>query len=92
MGPPPTTGNWAGWPPAWDWTCWWFTATFARRWPTGPPEAGLAPDRIFPVESRADGARILREFLAPGDWLLVKGSRSMHMEGLIDRLEGTPSR
>ena len=48
-----------------------------------------APDRIFPVESRADGARILRELLAPGDWLLVKGSRSMHMEGLIDRLEET---
>ena len=55
----------------------------------GAVEAGLAPDRIFPVESRAEGARILRELLAPGDWLLVKGSRSMHMEGLIDRLEGT---
>ncbi len=53
----------------------------------GAVEAGLAPDRIFPVASRAEGARILRELLAPGDWLLVKGSRSMHMEGLIDRLE-----
>ncbi len=53
----------------------------------GAAEAGLAPDRIFPVASQADGARILREMLAPGDWLLVKGSRSMHMEGLIDRLE-----
>jgi UDP-N-acetylmuramyl pentapeptide synthase len=39
------------------------------------------------VARRADGARILRELLAPGDWLLVKGSRSMHMEGLIDYLE-----
>ena len=57
----------------------------------GAREAGLAPDRIFPVESRADGARILRELLAPGDWLLVKGSRSMHMEGLIDLLEGKPA-
>jgi UDP-N-acetylmuramyl pentapeptide synthase len=55
----------------------------------GAMEAGLAPDRIFPVESQAEGARILRELLAPGDWLLVKGSRSMHMEGLIDRLVGT---
>jgi UDP-N-acetylmuramoyl-tripeptide--D-alanyl-D-alanine ligase len=53
----------------------------------GAVEAGLAPDRIFPVDSRAEGARILRELLAPGDWLLVKGSRSMHMEGLIDHLE-----
>jgi UDP-N-acetylmuramyl pentapeptide synthase len=55
----------------------------------GAAEAGLAPDRIFPVESRADGARILQNLLAPGDWLLVKGSRSMHMEGLIDLLAET---
>jgi len=55
----------------------------------GAQEAGLAPDCIFPVERRADGARILKERLAPGDWLLVKGSRSMHMEGLIDHLEET---
>jgi UDP-N-acetylmuramyl pentapeptide synthase len=52
--------------------------------------AGLSPERIFPVTSRAEGAKILRDHLAPGDWLLVKGSRSMHMEGLIDRLEETP--
>jgi UDP-N-acetylmuramoyl-tripeptide--D-alanyl-D-alanine ligase len=54
----------------------------------GAVEAGLAPECIFPVASRAEGARILRQLLAPGDWLLVKGSRSMHMEGLIDQLEG----
>jgi UDP-N-acetylmuramoyl-tripeptide--D-alanyl-D-alanine ligase len=63
--------------------------SFAQDVADGAVEAGLAPDRIFPVASRAEGARILRELLAPGDWLLVKGSRSMHMEGLIDRLEGT---
>ncbi|MGO8762722.1 MAG: UDP-N-acetylmuramoyl-tripeptide--D-alanyl-D-alanine ligase [Desulfobaccales bacterium] len=62
--------------------------SFRQEVADGAAETGLAPDRIFPVESRADGARILRELLAPGDWLLVKGSRSMHMEGLIDRLEG----
>jgi len=55
----------------------------------GAREAGLAPDRIFPVARRIDGARILQKLLAPGDWLLVKGSRSMHMEGLIDHLEET---
>ena len=60
---------------------------FRQEVAAGAVEAGLAPDRIFPVASRADGARILQELLAPGDWLLVKGSRSMHMEGLIDRLE-----
>jgi len=61
--------------------------SFRQEVADGAAEAGLNPDRIFPVASRADGARILRELLAPGDWLLVKGSRSMHMEGLIDRLE-----
>jgi UDP-N-acetylmuramoyl-tripeptide--D-alanyl-D-alanine ligase len=61
--------------------------SFRQEVAEGATEAGLAPERIFPVESRADGAQILRELLAPGDWLLVKGSRSMHMEGLIDRLE-----
>ncbi|MDP1762068.1 MAG: cyanophycin synthetase, partial [Deltaproteobacteria bacterium] len=60
---------------------------FAPEVADGAVEAGLAPDRIFPVASRAEGARILRELLTPGDWLLVKGSRSMHMEGLIDHLE-----
>jgi UDP-N-acetylmuramoyl-tripeptide--D-alanyl-D-alanine ligase len=60
---------------------------FRQEVAAGAAEAGLAPDRIFPVARRADGARILRELLGPGDWLLVKGSRSMHMEGLIDRLE-----
>jgi UDP-N-acetylmuramoyl-tripeptide--D-alanyl-D-alanine ligase len=60
---------------------------FRQEVAEGAREAGLAPDRIFPVARRADGARILREILAPGDWLLVKGSRSMHMEGLIEQLE-----
>jgi len=61
--------------------------SFRQEVADGAAEAGLSPDHIFPVASRAEGARILRELLAPGDWLLVKGSRSMHMEGLIDRLE-----
>jgi UDP-N-acetylmuramoyl-tripeptide--D-alanyl-D-alanine ligase len=61
---------------------------FAQDVADGAVEAGINPGHIFPVESRAEGARILRELLVPGDWLLVKGSRSMHMEGLIDRLEG----
>ncbi len=63
--------------------------SFCQEVADGAAEAGLAPDHIFPVASRADGARILQERLAPGDWLLVKGSRSMHMEGLIDHLEET---
>jgi UDP-N-acetylmuramoyl-tripeptide--D-alanyl-D-alanine ligase len=61
---------------------------FRQEVADGAAETGINPDRIFPVETRAEGARILTEVLEPGDWLLVKGSRSMHMEGMIDRLEG----
>ncbi|MGO9621219.1 MAG: UDP-N-acetylmuramoyl-tripeptide--D-alanyl-D-alanine ligase [Desulfobaccales bacterium] len=55
----------------------------------GALEEGLPASRLFAISRQADGARVLRELLVPGDWLLVKGSRSMHMEGLIDLLEET---
>ena len=47
---------------------------------------GLPASHLFPISRQDDGARELTELLEPGDWLLVKGSRSMHMEGLIDLL------
>ena len=53
----------------------------------GAREGGLSAARLFPISRQSDGARVLQELLEPGDWLLVKGSRSMHMEGLIDLLE-----
>jgi UDP-N-acetylmuramoyl-tripeptide--D-alanyl-D-alanine ligase len=59
---------------------------FNQEVAAGAQEGGLAPEQILPVDSRAEGARALQNFLQPGDWLLVKGSRSMHMEGLIDLL------
>jgi UDP-N-acetylmuramoyl-tripeptide--D-alanyl-D-alanine ligase len=52
----------------------------------GAQAAGLDSSQVVPVATRKEGARVLKEFLQPGDWLLVKGSRSMHMEGLIDLL------
>jgi len=60
---------------------------FREEVAAGARQAGLAAERILPVATRAEGARLLKEFLKPGDWLLVKGSRSMHMEGVIDALE-----
>ncbi len=62
---------------------------FREEVAAGAREAGLSPASILPVASRAEGALALKEFLRPGDWLLVKGSRSMHMEGLIAALEET---
>ncbi len=53
----------------------------------GAREAGLQAPQLFPVATKEEGARLLQDYLKPGDWLLVKGSRSMHMESLIDLLQ-----
>ncbi len=60
---------------------------FRQEVAEGAREAGMDPDRIVPVDTREAGARHLKEFLEPGDWLLVKGSRSMRMEAVIELLE-----
>jgi len=54
----------------------------------GAREEGLSEACIRPVESHAEGARALKAFLQPGDWLLVKGSRSTRMERLVAALAG----
>jgi len=53
----------------------------------GAEEAGLPGAHLKAVATQQEGARLLQNFLQPGDWLLVKGSRSMHMEGFISLLE-----
>ena len=52
----------------------------------GAIEAGLSATGVFPVATREEGAALLKDYLRPGDWLLVKGSRSTHMENIIDLL------
>jgi UDP-N-acetylmuramyl pentapeptide synthase len=53
----------------------------------GAEAAGLPPERLRPVANQEEGARLLKNFLQPGDWLLVKGSRSMRMENIIELLK-----
>ncbi len=52
----------------------------------GAREAGLAPARIRVAESHAELVRILGDELGTGDWVLVKGSRSMRMERVVEAL------
>ncbi len=61
---------------------------FKEHVAAGAMEGGLAKDRVVPVANREEGAKILQNFLRPGDWLLVKGSRSMQMECIIEALGG----
>src|SRR5262245_5290052 len=46
----------------------------------GAREAGMGAAGIHVAESHEELARRLQAELAAGDWVLVKGSRSMHME------------
>lgn len=57
--------------------------TFREEVAAGAREAGLPAAAIKPVADKSQAVRLLRDFLRPGDWLLVKGSRSMHMEAVV---------
>jgi UDP-N-acetylmuramoyl-tripeptide--D-alanyl-D-alanine ligase len=52
----------------------------------GALEAGMAAARIHVARSHAELADALRGDLAEGDWVLVKGSRSMRMERVAEAL------
>ncbi len=49
---------------------------------------GLAHERARVVESHSEAASILRETAREGDWILVKGSRGMTMEKVVQGLKG----
>lgn len=52
----------------------------------GAVEAGLAEQRTLFFESSAEAARFLAGFAARGDLLLVKGSRGVQMERIVELL------
>lgn len=59
----------------------------ARHLVEGAREAGLSREATAFFESAEDAAAALVEFVEPGDAVLVKGSRGVQMEKLIDRLK-----
>ncbi|MBW2056117.1 MAG: UDP-N-acetylmuramoyl-tripeptide--D-alanyl-D-alanine ligase [Deltaproteobacteria bacterium] len=52
----------------------------------GAIEAGTDRRRVCILESHAEIARLLKGETRPGDWVLVKGSRGMRMERVIEIL------
>ena len=66
---------------------WLFTyGTLAAEIARGAAAAGLPEERIFVAQSHDELAAHLLELLQTGDRVLVKGSRGMRMEKVIDAL------
>jgi UDP-N-acetylmuramoyl-tripeptide--D-alanyl-D-alanine ligase len=47
---------------------------------------GLSPERAKVVESHREAISILKEIMKEGDWVLLKGSRRMAMEKIVEGL------
>jgi UDP-N-acetylmuramyl pentapeptide synthase len=60
----------------------------AQRVRAGALRAGMSAQRITIGVDHADIARRLTTHIKQGDWLLVKGSRGMAMEKVLDKLKG----
>lgn len=56
----------------------------------GARSGGMAPERVHVEASHEDAGRRVRELLGADDWVLVKGSRSMRMERVVEALESRP--
>ncbi|HIC92155.1 MAG TPA: UDP-N-acetylmuramoyl-tripeptide--D-alanyl-D-alanine ligase [Syntrophaceae bacterium] len=52
----------------------------------GAMDAGMSTHKLFRGRTHKDLSLKLKETMKAGDWVLVKGSRNMHMEILIDEL------
>ncbi|MDO8686483.1 MAG: UDP-N-acetylmuramoyl-tripeptide--D-alanyl-D-alanine ligase [Clostridiales bacterium] len=52
----------------------------------GALEAGMAPQSVFSFDSSSEAALFAYSFLKHGDMILVKGSRGMEMEKVIEKL------
>jgi UDP-N-acetylmuramoyl-tripeptide--D-alanyl-D-alanine ligase len=48
---------------------------------------GLKPDKAIVLESHSEAISILRRVIQEGDWILVKGSRRMTMEKIVEGLK-----
>jgi UDP-N-acetylmuramoyl-tripeptide--D-alanyl-D-alanine ligase len=61
---------------------------FAGAVADGARAAGLAADRAKVAASPDEAAAVIASWTAPGDWILVKASRGMRLERVVDALRG----
>jgi UDP-N-acetylmuramoyl-tripeptide--D-alanyl-D-alanine ligase len=58
----------------------------AQHLAKGAKAAGIAEQKVFLARDRREVLEGLRKVIEPGDWVLVKGSRRMQMEWIIEGL------
>lgn len=59
---------------------------FATETAAGAVDGGLAPGNIHIGTGHEQIAELIEKHISPQDWILVKGSRGMHMERIVDSL------
>ncbi|KQC09438.1 MAG: hypothetical protein APR62_02395 [Smithella sp. SDB] len=59
---------------------------FSKVTAAGAMEGGLLPENIFFLSDEDNGINYLKENLKKGDWILVKGSRGMKMEKIVNQV------
>jgi UDP-N-acetylmuramoyl-tripeptide--D-alanyl-D-alanine ligase len=59
---------------------------FAPQVAQGAEEAGMDPHAIYPGKDHRDVGLHLARMISKGDWILIKGSRIMKMEEIINEL------
>jgi len=58
--------------------------TLAKQVGAGAIDAGMPKDRVFEAGSQAEAADLLTKLSQPGDAVLIKGSRGMKMEKILE--------
>lgn len=58
----------------------------------GAKSKGFSPERLFHFDTSEEAGPRLQQMLTPGDTLLVKGSRAMHMEKIVKEIMAEPGR
>jgi len=61
---------------------------FAGAIADGARTAGLTAERARVAQSPEEAAAVVAAWTAPGDWILVKASRGMRLERVVDALQG----
>jgi UDP-N-acetylmuramyl pentapeptide synthase len=62
---------------------------WAREMAAGAASASTSPSVIQEVPHAREAARVLLEFHRPGDWILIKGSRAVGLEIVVEALRET---